>query len=183
MSQEHRVPRGSTACERTASKSRRKRRFCTLGILLAVTIAGLALLYWSYSPLLAPAERELVGKWVIAIGLDPPANGVRTLYEFRADRGLTVLSAPISDVTAAREMTGTWRIKDGHLVMEAVGRDARPVGDRVLASFGVSCPNLFGNNPEPPRMQSHFRILGCEAGILRLEGEPDSVLPLVRTAE
>jgi hypothetical protein len=182
LPQELRTPPDSPPHERS-TPSRPRRRLRILGILLTVTIAGIALLYWSYSCPLALAERELVGKWAIPIGLNPPANAVQTVYEFRVNRGLTVFSRPIGDVTAASQMTGTWRIEDGHLVMDAIGPESRPVGDRVLGYFGVSSPKLFGNNPDPPHMQSHYRILGCEGGILRLEDEPGSVLPLVRTAD
>jgi hypothetical protein len=124
-----------------------------------------------------------VGTWLIPIGPNPPANAVRTVYEFGANRRLIVHSVPVGDAAAASQMTGTWGVEDGKLVMEAVGRDERPVGDRVLNQFGISSPKLFGNNPEPPRMRVRWRILGREGGTLRLEDEPGSVLPFERQAD
>jgi hypothetical protein len=167
-----------------SSSSRARWQWRILSVLAAVSVAGVAWQYWVYSPPLTPGERDIVGKWVIPIGPNPPpANAVRTFYEFRTGRRLIVHSVPISDHAASSSMTGTWRVEDGHLVMEAAEPETRRVGERVLNRFGMSSPKLFGDNPGPSRMKSRFRILGLEGGTLRLEDQPGSTLPLERHAD
>src|SRR5262245_9666555 len=101
-----------------------RRRLIVLAIAVA---AGLA--YWLYTPPLTPAERAIVGRWTMPMVANAPANAVRSVYDLTPGRGLTVVSRTYGGDEAGGAMTGSWRVEDGHLVLDAAEPETRPLGD------------------------------------------------------
>lgn len=168
--------------QRPPERSKPNGRRIGLALAAAVSLVGLALLYWTYPRPLAQTESDLVGKWAMPTGPNPPANAVRSVYEFGPGRRLTVHTAPVGNPAAVSLIAGTWRVADGHVILEAVGPDTRPAGDRFLGRFGLAS-KLAGTTAPPPRVQGRFRILSRDDHVLRLEDQPGSVLIYERVPE
>jgi hypothetical protein len=102
----------------TPPKTRRRRRWVLIALVLVLTGAICVGCWWNARQRLTGEERQLVGKWTIQFDRNPPDVVIE--YEYRPDR--------------------TWRLrnyhpKDGELIGDGPGQTWRLSGNKLIKRY------------------------------------------------